>query len=62
MISPKKRLVTTPYRHTEILIAVASYNEDKTLHARTLHSIVLNVRKTQQSKYWRQNSEDGKPG
>lgn len=52
-------------RHTEILIAVTSYNEDKTLYARTLHGVMLNIRdicKTRQSKYWRQDSEDGKPG
>jgi chitin synthase len=52
-------------RHTELLIAVTSYNEDKTLYARTLHGVMLNIRdicRTKQSKYWRQDSEDGKPG
>lgn len=52
-------------RHTEILIAVTSYNEDKTLYARTLHGVMLNIRdicKTKQSKFWRQDSEGGKPG
>jgi len=52
-------------RHTEILIAVTSYNEDKTLYARTLHGVMLNIRdicRTKQSKYWRQDSEDGKAG
>jgi chitin synthase len=50
-------------RDTEILIAVTSYNEDKTLYARTLHGVMLNIRdicRTKQSKYWRQDSEDGK--
>jgi chitin synthase len=52
-------------RHTELLIAVTSYNEDKTLYARTLHGVMLNIRdicRTKQSKYWRQDAEDGKPG
>ncbi len=31
-------------RETEILIAVTSYNEDKTLYARTLHGLMLNIR------------------
>ncbi|KAJ7937082.1 glycosyltransferase family 2 protein [Mycena leptocephala] len=40
-------------RDTELLIAVTSYNEDKTLYARTLHGVMLNIRdicKTKQSK------------
>lgn len=52
-------------RETELLIAVTSYNEDKTLYARTLHGVMLNVRdicKTKKSKYWRANAEDGQPG
>ncbi len=52
-------------RNTEILIAVTSYNEDKTLYARTLHGTMLNIRdicKTKQSKYWRRTAEEGTPG
>ncbi|KAJ7655266.1 chitin synthase [Mycena polygramma] len=52
-------------RETELLIAVTSYNEDKTLYARTLHGVMLNVRdicKTRQSKFWRRNTEAGQPG
>lgn len=52
-------------RETEILIAVTSYNEDKTLYARTLHGIMLNIRdicKTKQSKFWRSDAEEGTPG
>jgi len=52
-------------RHTEILIAVTSYNEDKTLYARTLHGVMLNIRdicKTRQSKYWQRQTEEGAPG
>ncbi|GLB33766.1 putative chitin synthase [Lyophyllum shimeji] len=51
-------------RDTEILIAVTSYNEDKTLYARTLHGVMLNIRdicKTKQSKYWRRTAEEGNP-
>jgi chitin synthase len=51
-------------RQTEILIAVTSYNEDKTLYARTLHGVMLNIRdicKTKQSKYWRRAAEEGLP-
>jgi chitin synthase len=51
-------------RQTELLIAVTSYNEDKTLYARTLHGVMLNIRdicKTKQSKYWRKNAEEGQP-
>ena len=52
-------------RQTELLIAVTSYNEDKTLYARTLHGVMLNIRdicKTKQSKYWRRSAEEGTPG
>jgi chitin synthase len=52
-------------RETELLIAVTSYNEDKTLYARTLHGVMLNIRdicKTKQSKYWRKTAEEGNPG
>lgn len=52
-------------RQTELLIAVTSYNEDKTLYARTLHGVMLNIRdicKTKQSKYWKRSAEEGQPG
>lgn len=52
-------------RQTDLLIAVTSYNEDKTLYARTLHGVMLNIRdicKTKQSKYWRRAAEEGLPG
>ena len=52
-------------RQTDILIAVTSYNEDKTLYARTLHGVMLNIRdicKTKQSKYWKRTAEEGSPG
>lgn len=52
-------------RQTDMLIAVTSYNEDKTLYARTLHGVMLNIRdicKTKQSKYWRRTAEEGSPG
>src|ERR1700722_3425451 len=52
-------------RHTELLIAVTSYNEDKTLYARTLHGVMLNIRdicKTKQSKYWKRSAEEAQPG
>lgn len=52
-------------RATEMLIAVTSYNEDKTLYARTLHGVMMNIRdicKTKQSKYWRRSAEEGVPG
>ncbi|KAJ7068219.1 glycosyltransferase family 2 protein [Mycena amicta] len=52
-------------RDTELLIAVTSYNEDKTLYARTLHGVMLNIRdicKTKQSKFWRRTAEEGNPG
>ncbi|KAJ7179148.1 glycosyltransferase family 2 protein [Mycena filopes] len=52
-------------RDTELLIAVTSYNEDKTLYARTLHGVMLNIRdicKTKQSKFWRRSAEEGTPG
>ncbi|KAH7916086.1 glycosyltransferase family 2 protein [Hygrophoropsis aurantiaca] len=52
-------------RQTDLLIAITSYNEDKTLYARTLHGVMLNIRdicKTKQSKYWRRAAEEGMPG
>jgi len=51
-------------RETEILIAVTSYNEDKTLYARTLHGVMMNIRdicKTRQSSFWRKDAEEGLP-
>ncbi|RDB30009.1 Chitin synthase 1 [Hypsizygus marmoreus] len=51
-------------RETELLIAVTSYNEDKTLYARTLHGVMMNVRdicKTKQSTFWRKDAEEGLP-
>ncbi|KZT33743.1 putativechitin synthase [Sistotremastrum suecicum HHB10207 ss-3] len=51
-------------RPTELLIAVTSYNEDKTLYARTLHGVMLNIRdicKTKSSKYWKRSAEEGVP-
>jgi chitin synthase len=51
-------------RETEILIAVTSYNEDKTLYARTLHGVMMNIRdicKTRQSTFWRRDAEEGLP-
>jgi len=51
-------------RSTEILIAVTSYNEDKTLYSRTLHGVMVNIReicKTKQSKFWRRSAEEGIP-
>ena len=50
---------------TKLLIAVISYNEDKTLYARTLHGVMLNIQdicKTKQSKYWKRSTEEGQPG
>ena len=31
-------------RKTELLVAITSYNEDKTLYGRTLHGVMTNVR------------------
>ncbi|KAH7136176.1 chitin synthase class III [Dendryphion nanum] len=42
-------------RHTELLIAITYYNEDKTLLARTLHGTMKNIRDIVQlkhSKFW----------
>jgi chitin synthase len=44
-------------RHTELMIAITYYNEDKVLLARTLHGVMENVRdivKLRQSKFWNQ--------
>lgn len=42
-------------RHTELLIAITYYNEDKTLTARTLHGVMQNVRdivNIKKSEFW----------
>ncbi|RDL38019.1 putative chitin synthase g [Venustampulla echinocandica] len=42
-------------RHTELLIAVTYYNEDKTLTARTLHGVMQNIREIvnlKKSDFW----------
>ncbi|KAK3679057.1 Chitin synthase, class 3 [Recurvomyces mirabilis] len=42
-------------RHTELLIAVTYYNEDKTLTARTLHGVMQNIREIvnlKKSEFW----------
>ncbi|KAF2822923.1 chitin synthase [Ophiobolus disseminans] len=42
-------------RHTELLIAITYYNEDKTLMARTLHGVMRNIRdivNLKKSQFW----------
>jgi hypothetical protein len=42
-------------RHTELLIAVTYYNEDKVLTARTLHGVMQNIRdivRLKKSEFW----------
>lgn len=42
-------------RHTELLIAVTYYNEDKVLTARTLHGVMQNIRdivKLKKTEFW----------
>jgi chitin synthase len=42
-------------RHTELLIAITYYNEDKVLTARTLHGVMQNVRdivNLKKSEFW----------
>ncbi|KAI5459329.1 chitin synthase 1 [Mariannaea sp. PMI_226] len=42
-------------RHTELLIAITYYNEDKVLLARTLHGVMLNIRdivNLKRSSFW----------
>ncbi|KAM0752694.1 class III chitin synthase [Meredithblackwellia eburnea MCA 4105] len=48
-------------RETELLIAITSYNEDKNLYSRTLHSVMTNVRDIvkSNSKFWRRGKEEG---
>lgn len=46
-------------RHTELLIAVTYYNEDKQLTARTLYGVMQNIRdicKMKRSAYWNKES------
>lgn len=43
------------HRHTELLIAITYYNEDKVLTARTLHGVMKNVRdivNLKKSEFW----------
>ncbi|KAI0481350.1 glycosyltransferase family 2 protein [Xylariaceae sp. FL0804] len=45
-------------RHTELLIAVTYYNEDKVLFARTMHGVMQNIRSIvnlRKSKFWNKN-------
>lgn len=42
-------------RHTELLIAITYYNEDKVLTARTLHGVMQNIRdivNLKRSEFW----------
>ena len=42
-------------RHTELLIAITYYNEDKQLTARTLHGVMQNIREIvnlKKSEFW----------
>ena len=51
-------------RHTELLITLTYYNEDRNLLTRTLYSVMQNIRyicKTHSSKYWRRCTEEGHP-
>ncbi|TGO44890.1 hypothetical protein BOTNAR_0726g00030 [Botryotinia narcissicola] len=46
-------------RHTELLIAITYYNEDKILFARTLHGVMENIRdilNLKKSRFWTQGS------
>ncbi|KAK6614612.1 chitin synthase 1 [Botrytis cinerea] len=46
-------------RHTELLIAITYYNEDKVLFARTLHGVMKNIRdivNLKKSRFWTQGS------
>ncbi|KAH9893010.1 glycosyltransferase family 2 protein [Xylariomycetidae sp. FL2044] len=45
-------------RHTELLIAITYYNEDKVLFARTMHGVMRNIRdivNLRKSKFWNKN-------
>jgi chitin synthase len=47
-------------RHTELLIAVTYYNEDKTLTSRTLHGVMQNIRdivNIKKSEFWNKGGE-----
>ena len=50
--------------HALLQIAITYYNEDKTLVARTLHGVMLNIRDIvkSKSKFWRRSAEEGRPG
>jgi chitin synthase len=42
-------------RHTELLIAITAYNEDKVLTARTMHGVMQNIRdivNLKKSEFW----------
>ncbi len=44
-------------RHTELLIAITYYNEDKVLTARTLHGVMQNIRdivNLKKTEFWNQ--------
>lgn len=52
-------------RDTELLIAITYYNEDRTLLARTLHGVMVNIRdicRSKASKFWKRSAEEGRPG
>jgi chitin synthase len=57
---------TSQYRRdTELLISITYYNEDRTLLARTLHGVMMNIRdicKSKASKFWKKSAEEGRPG
>lgn len=59
-------LLQQPSLSTEAIsqIAITYYNEDKTLVARTLHGVMLNIRDIvkSKSKYWQRSAEEGRPG
>lgn len=49
-------------RHTELLIAITYYNEDKTLLARTLHGTMKNIRdiaRLKRTQFWDKGGEFG---
>ncbi|KAF8154862.1 chitin synthase-domain-containing protein [Crassisporium funariophilum] len=54
----------TQSRHTELLIAITSFNEDAAMYARTLKGVLSNIHDlctSQRSRYWRGCAEDGDP-
>ncbi|KAH9948343.1 glycosyltransferase family 2 protein [Amylocystis lapponica] len=50
-VDPDDFSEATGYSLHELLIAVTSYNEDKTLYARTLHGVMLNIRDICKTKH-----------